>query len=38
MESLGIGFGIPYKPINLGLNFGLTWNLSKRKDILGFRE
>ena len=38
MESLGIGIGIPYKPINLGLNFGLTWNLSKRKDILGFRE
>lgn len=37
MESFGI-VGLPYKPVNLGLNFGLTWNLSKRKDILGFRE
>lgn len=34
VEAGGISIGVPYKNLNIGLNFGLVINLSKRKDIV----
>lgn len=30
---VAMGIGLPYKNLNLGLNFGLVFNVSRRKDI-----